>query len=202
MKVRQPQPTLNDLHALADQVDVAGLEFELAVSGVKGQLSPGLELAGYRLVQEALTNVLRHSGRPVNVTARVDYGEDAVSLSVVDDGLGAAASAATQGAGHGLMGMREPSVTRTLIEEFARSDAHVPMTPNAAIESLTAREVEVWQLMAKGMSNQEIAADLILGETTVKTHVSRVLMKLGLRDRAQAVVAAYETGLIHPGDQL
>ena len=61
MKVRQPQPTLNDLHALADQVDVAGLEFELAVSGVKGQLSPGLELAGYRLVQEALTNVLRHA---------------------------------------------------------------------------------------------------------------------------------------------
>ena len=74
------------------------------------------------------------------------------------------------------------------------------MAANTAIDSLTAREVEVWRLMAKGLSNQEVADERILGETTVKTHVSRVLMKLGLRDRVQAVVAAYETGLIQPGD--
>ncbi len=92
-----------------------------------------------------------------------------------------------------------PSVTRTLIEEFARNDPGEPVVPTGAVESLTDRETEVWTLIAKGLSNQEIAEELILGETTVKTHVSRVLMKLGVRDRVQAVVAAYETGMIRPG---
>ena len=92
-----------------------------------------------------------------------------------------------------------PSVTRTLIEEFARHDPVDPVVATDAIETLTEREAEVWGLMAKGLSNQEIAEELILGETTVKTHVSRVLMKLGVRDRVQAVVAAYETGVIRPG---
>jgi len=93
-----------------------------------------------------------------------------------------------------------PAVTRTLIEEFARTTPADPMVPTVAIESLTDRESQVWQLIAQGMSNQEIAQELILGETTVKTHVSRVLMKLGVRDRVQAVVAAYESGVIRPGD--
>lgn len=93
-----------------------------------------------------------------------------------------------------------PSITRTLIEEFARHDPVEPVVPTDAVESLTDREAQVWSLIAKGLSNQEIADELILGETTVKTHVSRVLMKLGVRDRVQAVVAAYETGVIRPGD--
>lgn len=93
-----------------------------------------------------------------------------------------------------------PSVTRTLIEEFARHDPVEPVVATEAVESLTDREAEVWNLMAKGLSNHEIAEELILGETTVKTHVSRVLMKLGVRDRVQAVVAAYESGVIRPGD--
>lgn len=93
-----------------------------------------------------------------------------------------------------------PSVTKTLIEEFARHTPDDPVVATDAIESLTSRESEVWQLMARGLSNQEIAESLILGETTVKTHVSRVLMKLGVRDRVQAVVAAYETGVVRPGD--
>ncbi len=92
-----------------------------------------------------------------------------------------------------------PSVTRTLIEEFARHQPAEPVTAPGAVDSLTERETEVWSLMAKGLSNQEIAESLFLGETTVKTHVSRVLMKLGVRDRVQAVVAAYETGAIRPG---
>ncbi len=94
----------------------------------------------------------------------------------------------------------DPSVTRTLIEEFARQTPDEPVATSHAVESLTARETEVWQQMARGLSNQEIANELILGETTVKTHVSRVLMKLGVRDRVQAVVAAYESGIVRPGD--
>ena len=74
------------------------------------------------------------------------------------------------------------------------------MIDNGAVASLTERETEVWQLMARGLSNAEIAGRLILGETTVKTHVSRVLMKLGVRDRVQAVVAAYESHMVRPGE--
>ena len=93
-----------------------------------------------------------------------------------------------------------PSVTRTLIEEFARNTPDEPVAAAYAVDSLTDRETEVWEHLAKGLSNQEIADALILGETTVKTHVSRVLMKLGVRDRVQAVVAAYESGIVRPGE--
>ena len=93
-----------------------------------------------------------------------------------------------------------PSVTRTLIEEFARNGPDPTAAVNPVVESLTDRETEVWRHMARGRSNQEIAERLYLGETTVKTHVSRVLMKLGVRDRVQAVVAAYEAGVVRPGD--
>ena len=90
-----------------------------------------------------------------------------------------------------------PSVTRRLVEEFAhRPDP--PPSP-AALDELTDREREVLVCMARGLSNQEIARELFVAETTVKTHVGRVLQKLGLRDRAQAVVLAYESGLVHPG---
>ena len=91
-----------------------------------------------------------------------------------------------------------PSITRRLIHEFARA------TPGFAgrrrgFDELTAREVEVFKLVARGLSNAEIAAELIVSETTVKTHVARLLMKLGLRDRVQAVVLAYESGVAVPG---
>jgi DNA-binding NarL/FixJ family response regulator len=90
-----------------------------------------------------------------------------------------------------------PGVTRRLIAEFARMGA--PRTAGRKeLEGLTEREYEVLTLIARGMSNAEIAAQLFLAEQTVKTHVSRILMKLGLRDRTQAVVLAYETGLVHP----
>lgn len=89
-----------------------------------------------------------------------------------------------------------PSVTKRLIADFT---AHSP-TPQvtAAFDELTTRENEVLQLMAKGLSNAEIAASLILGETTIKTHVGRILMKLNARDRVQAVIAAYEAGAVAP----
>ncbi|EHN10750.1 DNA-binding response regulator LuxR family [Patulibacter medicamentivorans] len=90
-----------------------------------------------------------------------------------------------------------PSITRRLVEEVAR--ARPRPTPPAGLDELTDRELEVFRLMARGLSNGEIAADLVVGETTVKTHVARVLMKLGLRDRVQAVVLAYESGVAVPG---
>ena len=91
-----------------------------------------------------------------------------------------------------------PGVTRRLIAEFARMGG--PRSPTRKqIDGLTERESEVLALVARGMSNGEIARHLIVAEQTVKTHVSRILMKLGLRDRTQAVVLAYESGLVHPG---
>jgi DNA-binding NarL/FixJ family response regulator len=90
-----------------------------------------------------------------------------------------------------------PSITRRLIEEFAAAPAAAEPPPG--LDELTPRELEVFKLVAKGLSNAEIAEQLIVGETTVKTHVTRVLMKLGLRDRVQAVVLAYEGGVVAPG---
>ena len=91
-----------------------------------------------------------------------------------------------------------PSITRRLVEEFVRS-APPQTRPPAGLDELTSREHEVLLLLARGMSNAEIAAELFVSETTVKTHVARVLMKLKLRDRVQAVVLAYEAGLVQPG---
>lgn len=91
-----------------------------------------------------------------------------------------------------------PSVTRRLIEEFARRTARSP-TSAVDLGQLTPREREVLTLLARGLSNAEIAESLFLGNTTVKTHVARILMKLELRDRVQAVVLAYESGLVQPG---
>jgi DNA-binding NarL/FixJ family response regulator len=91
-----------------------------------------------------------------------------------------------------------PSVTRRLIHEFADRPAGTPHA-TAALDELTPRETEVLKLVAEGLSNAEIARRLIVTEETVKTHVSRMLGKLGLRDRTQAVVVAYETGLVIPG---
>jgi len=96
-------------------------------------------------------------------------------------------------------GLLDPGVTRRVIESFA---AAPPLRTRRAerLDALTERERDVLRLIGRGLSNGEIAAELYLGETTVKTHVSNVLAKLGLRDRVQAVVAAYETGHVRPGE--
>jgi DNA-binding NarL/FixJ family response regulator len=93
-----------------------------------------------------------------------------------------------------------PSVTRRVIEEFVRRPPASVRTLPPKLEELTARELEVLRLIARGLSNAEIASELFVSETTVKTHVAHVLMKLELRDRVQAVVAAYESGLVEPGE--
>ena len=96
-------------------------------------------------------------------------------------------------------GLLAPAVTRRLIAEFARMGG--PRRPaRKNLKELTERETEVLALVARGMPNAEIARYLVVAEQTVKTHVSRVLMKLGLHDRAQAVVFAYESGLVRPGE--
>ncbi len=92
-----------------------------------------------------------------------------------------------------------PSVTRRLIEDFARTRPARRHDPRVRLNGLTPRETEVLELIARGLSNQEIAARLVLAEQTVKTHIGRILAKLDLRDRAQAVVLAYESGLVTPG---
>jgi DNA-binding NarL/FixJ family response regulator len=91
----------------------------------------------------------------------------------------------------------DPGVTRRLVSEFARLRPSTPTRPDA-LEELTPRETEVLRLVAEGLSNGEIAERLVVSDETVKTHVSRVLAKLGLRDRTQAVVVAYESGLVVP----
>jgi DNA-binding NarL/FixJ family response regulator len=90
-----------------------------------------------------------------------------------------------------------PSVTRRLIESFVRDHPRTPPAP-PGLKELTARELEILGLIARGLSNAEIAERLVVSSTTVKTHVARVLLKLGLRDRVQAVVLAYETGITRP----
>jgi len=94
-------------------------------------------------------------------------------------------------AGNALLGS---TVTQRLLERFAGSSSAQP----PSLDGLTERELEIMRLVAEGMSNAEIADRLVVGETTVKTHVSSVLLKLGVRDRVQAVIAAYDSGLVRP----
>ena len=93
-----------------------------------------------------------------------------------------------------------PSVTRRVIEEFVRRPPSSVRALSPALGELTAREFEVLKAIARGLSNAEIARELFVSETTVKTHVAHVLTKLDLRDRVQAVVLAYESGLVEPGE--
>jgi DNA-binding NarL/FixJ family response regulator len=92
----------------------------------------------------------------------------------------------------------DASVTRRFIAQFTKAVRPAAARPSE-LDQLTSRELDVLRLLTHGLSNSEIAATLIVEETTVKTHVSRILMKLGLRDRVQAVILAYETGFVHPG---
>jgi len=106
------------------------------------------------------------------------------------DGIRAVAS------GDSLLG---PSIPRRVIEEYVRRPPGSARPLSPKLEQLTSRETEVLKLIARGLSNAEIAKTLFLGETTIKTHVGHVLTKLDLRDRVQAVVIAYESGLVEPG---
>jgi DNA-binding NarL/FixJ family response regulator len=92
-----------------------------------------------------------------------------------------------------------PAVTRAVVEEFARRPSAIAPAPPPAVEELTPREREVLALLVRGLSNPEICERLVISEATAKTHVARILQKLGVRDRVQAVIYAYESGLVQPG---
>ena len=94
-----------------------------------------------------------------------------------------------------------PSITRRVISEFVKGSGPQPAAQFPRLNDLPARELEVLRAIARGLSNAEIARELFVSETTVKTHVARILMKLGLRDRVQVVVLAYEAGVVQPGEQ-
>lgn len=94
-----------------------------------------------------------------------------------------------------------PSITRRLVERYATEERRAAPAVHRDLTGLTPRELEVLTLMGRGLSNTELAEALVVSEATAKTHVARIFAKLSLRDRAQAVVLAYETGLVHPGDR-
>ena len=176
-------------------------------------LSPDVVLMDIRMPALdgiAATRLLAGTGdtRPARVVILTTYDLD----EYVFDALGAGASGfllkdvppeelvrgvRQVAAGDGLLA---PAVTRRLIEAFAHHYHRRGAAP-AVADALSAREREVLELIARGLSNAEIAASLYLSENTVRTHVTHILDKLGVRDRVQAVIFAYEAGLVEPGDQ-
>jgi DNA-binding NarL/FixJ family response regulator len=155
---------------------------------------------------EAARRILEHGGAGCKVVMLTTFDLDEYVYAALR--AGAAGFLLKDVSPEGLIGavrlvangdaLLAPSITRRLVERFARPAA--PLVSNAALDTLTAREREVLTLIARGLSNAEIAAGLLLSEATVKTHLSHILPKLGVRDRVQAVVFAYETGLVRAGD--
>ncbi|NEK59129.1 response regulator transcription factor [Geodermatophilus sabuli] len=146
------------------------------------------------------------AGLPTRVVVLTTFDEDEYVAAALRAGVSGfllkvappedlVAAVRTVASGQGLL---DPAVTLRVIESFAAAPAPDPVRAGA-LAQLTERETDVLALVAAGLSNAEIAARLYLGEATVKTHVSRVLLKLGLRDRVQAVAFAYESGLVTPG---
>jgi DNA-binding NarL/FixJ family response regulator len=251
----EPQPDLSSLPALVERVRDAGLPVELRTTG-RGAVPPGIALSAYRVVQEALTNALRHGGE-VPTVVLVDVGESADGRAAVDlagrlhpdvvvmdirmpvlDGIEATRLLAGVGVANPvrvlvvttfnldeyvyealragasgfllkdarpaqlLDGIRTvasgaallaPEVTRELVGRYA---ARIRPPETGRDAALTPRELEVLRLIAEGLSNHEIAVTLVISQETVKTYVSRILTKLDLRDRVQAVVYAYRSGLV------
>jgi DNA-binding NarL/FixJ family response regulator len=165
---------------------------------------PGLD--GIRATERILQDA---AGSPTRVLMLTTFDLDeyvyhalraGASGFLLKDVLGEDLVAAIRQVARGRDVLLAPSVTRRLVERFARQRP-LANASSSGLEELTRRELEVLMEIARGGSNAEIAIQLNVSETTVKTHVARVLMKLGLRDRVQAVVAAYEAGLVEPGRQ-
>ncbi len=199
-----PQPGLRDLDTLPSQVREAGLPIELTLEGTPQPLPFGVDLSAYRLIQESLTNTLKYAGR-AQARVRVCYGPDELELELEAGASGfllksvppqkLADAVRTIAAGEALLA---PTITRRLVEQFVRRPPPGHTIPGR-LDELTERERDVLLLVARGNSNAEIAEKLFVSPATVKTHVTHVFQRLGLRDRVQAVILAYETGLVQPG---
>jgi len=204
-----------------------GTQADFTVVGTAADGAEALQVCGDRHPDVVLMDVRMPTMDGVEATARLTTGDGPVPRVVIlttfdlDEHVYDALSAGASGfllkdvtaerlfdavrvvaAGGALLA---PTVTRRLIAEFARQrprPAPEPSRGDALIGALTPREVEVLRLVAEGLTNAEIAGRLFLGEETVKTHVSRMLRKLGLRDRTQAVIAAYESGLVTPDSSM
>jgi DNA-binding NarL/FixJ family response regulator len=149
--------------------------------------------------------LMAHSGQPIGVIILTTYHIDEAVYAALRAGASGflLKDAAPAEIVHAIRSVvageawLDPAVARRLIDEFAaRPEPHTP-TP-AEMAQLTPREREVLSLMARGLSNADVAVELFISEATVKTHLARVMMKLGVREKAQAVAAAYQTGLVHP----
>ncbi len=184
-------------HGAAAVAEVAALAPDVVVMDIRMPVMDGVE-ATRRITTEApLTRVLVLTTFDADeyVVEALRAGASGFLLKDVDpDDFIAAVR--TVAAGEALLA---PSVTRRLLEQVRDRLPQADDPRRARLAELTDRERDVFRLMARGLSNREIAERLVLAEPTVKTHVSHALLKLDLRDRAQAVVFAYEVGLVHPG---
>jgi len=204
--IRDSFRLLLDLEPDLEVVGEAG-DGEEAVAQTK-RLRPDVVLMDIRMpVLDGLaaTRALTKAGSPARVLILTTYDADEYLYDAMQAGACGfllkdvrreqlAGAVRTVAAGDALL---HPALTRRLVERFVQGPP--PGGRPAVLAGLTERETEVLALVGRGLSNSEIAAELFLGEATVKTHLGRVLTKLGLRDRVQAVVTAYESGLVRPG---